>query len=149
VIDLRDSEAAGIHAVVAEHDPECDADHGDTRYIFANREFIDDAAYERLWDLGYRDYPVVDFVRYPGAEGVLKVLGLLRVHAPCASGVPSPRDRWRDVLCLRHQQPSIEIGELIEAEDAAFGRDALKIPEVIGTATGPIPRPDASMPGMD
>lgn len=145
VIDLRDGIAAAIHAVIAEHSVRCDVDHGDTRHIFVYRGFIDDPAYDRLFDLGYRDFPVADFARYPGGSGVLQVLGLLPDH-PCASGVPSPRDRWHDVLCLRHERRFTDIGQLIEDEAEAFGDDALKMPDVIGLATGPIPRPDDSMP---
>jgi hypothetical protein len=127
VTDVRNPRGASIHGVVATHNPECDVDHGGTRYVFVDFTFVETHAYAALRELGYRLMDLETFAEYPGAEGVLEVLGIREV----ASGFP---------LCLGCEGEVSEVEQLLPLELEAFGRDPLEMPDVIGMAIGPIPR---------
>jgi len=144
VVDLRDPDSAVIIGVVAEHAVECVADHGNTRHLLLTRAFMDTDAYQRLRALGYNEIPILDFARYPGGDGVLRVLGFM-------DGLEGadPREHWRKFVCLRYERVFTDISKIIDAEYEAFGMDPLKDSDVIALATGPIPRPNDAMPAME
>lgn len=135
VIDVRGSQAA-VSALVEEHDVSCGVDHGMTRHIFVRESFLATAAYRALHGLGYRESEIADFGRYPAAQGVVRMLGLLRHDS----------EEYGRVLCLRLQVRMMKFDDLREEVIASFGRDPLELPDVIGFAAGPIPRPNDLMP---